>query len=159
VTTGTAWGDIPTWVGAVGTLLAFAIALTIYAQAQSEQRKAQSRHVSGWVPGGPSLVPTGVPFAGTKMVSQGPRVEFVIMIRNGSEDLISDVEAVVLAVDGTDLGLGASRWTDIGPGQTIDMTTSVPDDGRVRGELRLRVAFTDSAGRRWERFGGSLRRI
>lgn len=155
----TAWGDIPTWIGAIGTLLAFTIALWIYAQSQRDRRRAQARHVSGWVPGGVSLVPAGMQLGASPLIAQQPTVQFMIKICNGSDDLISDVTALVTAADGVDLGVAPVGWTDIGPGQVIELTSSFADTGQVRGELRLRLTFTDSAARRWERFGGDLRRV
>jgi hypothetical protein len=92
-------------------------------------------------------------------VATADRVQIKLMIRNGSTDLVSDVEATVTSADGMSLGLPPMGWTDIGPGQDIDIDSSYPDNGRVRDPVRLRVRFTDSAGRRWERLGGDLRRI
>jgi hypothetical protein len=47
------WGDLPTWVGAIGAILAFGIALVIYGQSIRDRRKEQARLVSGWVPAAP----------------------------------------------------------------------------------------------------------
>lgn len=154
----TAWGDIPTWVGAVGTVAAAWIALVIYGQSQRERKRSQARSVSGWVPGGPTLVPAGMPIGGSPIIGQEDRVELLIAIHNGSNEIISDVEARVVSPDGDDLHVEGLRWTDIGPGQRVELSHSQLDDGSIRGEVRLKVQFTDAAGRRWERVGSSLHR-
>jgi hypothetical protein len=152
------WGDVPTWLGAVGTVAAAWIALVIYAQSQRDRKRSQARSVSGWVPGGPSLVPAGMQIGASPFVAQQDRVELQVWIHNRSGEIISDVSARVVSADGEDLGVEGLKWTDIGPGQTIELGHSQPDDGSIRGELRLKVEFTDAAGRRWERVGSSLRR-
>ena len=55
----TAWGDVPTWIGAVGTVRPAWIALIVYWQAQSDRRRQQARQISECVPGGVSLIPPG----------------------------------------------------------------------------------------------------
>lgn len=152
------WGDVPTWVGALGTLAAFVIALGIYAGSVSERRKEHARKVSGWVPGGPAIVPAGAKLGASPTFATVSTLQLLIKIHNGSDEVISDVRAIVVSADGTDLGLDPIGWTDVGPGQDIEITTFTPDRGLVRGELRLRIEFTDAGGRKWSRLGGALRR-
>jgi hypothetical protein len=166
------WGDFPTWLTAVGTLLAFAIALLIYWQAARDRRREQARRVSAWVPGGITLIPAGwtgpgLPGGPTSSPTppglsdgptNGPRVQFLLRVLNGSDELISDVRVELVSPTGDRLGIPPTGWTDVGPGQEIEITTTWSDDGRVRGEVRLALEFTDAAGRRWMRLGGSLHR-
>jgi hypothetical protein len=154
-----AWGDVPTWLGAVGTLLAFAIALAIYAQSQREMRREQARRISGWVPGGVSLIKAGTPLPLPRGRAQVDLVQVKLMIRNDSQELVSDLEATLVAADGGDLGVAPLGWVDVGPGQHIELDQSMPDTGKVRDPVRLRISFVDAAGKRWERLGGKLRRI
>jgi hypothetical protein len=156
---GSASGDAPTWIGAVGTVLAFGIALVIYAQSQWEQRRAQARRISGWVPGGVTLLKAGTPLNSMPAVAEVDSVQTKLMIRNDSDELVSNLEATLVAADGGDLGEPPLRWTDVGPGQHIELDQLMADTGRVRDPVRLRITFVDAGGRRWERLGGSLRRI
>ncbi|MFL5964072.1 MAG: hypothetical protein ACJ757_14385 [Gaiellaceae bacterium] len=153
------WGDVPTWIGAVGTLLAFGIALLIYAQSQREQRRAQARRVSGWVPGGVSLIRAGTPLKLPIGRVEFDLVQVKLMIRNDSQELVSDLEATIVAADGGDLGVASLAWIDVGPGQHIELDQTMPDTGKVRDPVRLKISFVDATGRRWERLGGNLRRV
>lgn len=152
------WGDVPTWLGAIGTLLAFAIALVIYAQSQREMRREQARRISGWVPGGVSLIKAGTPLPLPRGRAQVDLVQVKLMIRNDSQELVSDLEATLVAADGGDIGVAPVGWVDVGPGQHIELDQSMPDTGKVRDPVRLRISFVDAAGKRWERLGGELRR-
>jgi hypothetical protein len=154
-----AWGDVATWIGAVGTVAAAWVAVVLYLQARREHRRAQARQISGWVPGGVSLIPAGMPIGASPLTAQQQMVSLLIAIRNSSSEIISDVKATPVGPDGADLGVSPTGWTDIGPGQTIEITHSEPDNGRARGEVRLNLQFTDAAGRRWERLGTSLKHL
>lgn len=154
-----AWGDVPTWLGAIGTLSAFGIALVIYAQSQREMRREQARRISGWVPGGVSLVKAGTPLP--LPIGRAPvdLVQVKLMIRNDSQELVSDLSATLVSAEGGDLGVEPLGWVDVGPGQHIELDQSMPDTGKVRDPVRLRISFVDAAGKRWERLGGNLSRV
>lgn len=151
-------GDVPTWIGALGTVSAFFIALIIYGRSVRDRRKDQARRVSGWIPGGPTIIPAGMLLGQSPKVASVPTIQIMIHIHNGSDELISDVSATPVAADGSDLGVAPTHWTDIGPLKDVELTSFFPDTGTVRGEMRLRLEFTDAVGQRWTRLGGDLHR-
>jgi hypothetical protein len=161
------WGDVPTWLGALGTLLAFAIALVIYAQSLGDRRRDAARRVSGWAPNGMQIIPAGVEAPGQEYftrIGEAPlttaddRCTVTIWIRNRGDELISDIRATLVNPDdGSDWGVEEQRWLEIGPGQQMQRTVLYKDTG-ARGWPQVRLEFTDAADRRWTRRGGRLRR-
>jgi hypothetical protein len=161
------WGDVPTWIGSIGTLLAFAIALVIYAQSQRDRIRDEARRVSGWAPNGMQIIPAGEDLPNAQFftrIGAAPltdsvdRCTVMIVIRNRGDELISDVRATVVDPgDGSWWGVDEQRWLEIGPGQQMQRTVLYKDTG-ARGWPQVRLEFTDAANRRWTRRGGLLRR-
>jgi hypothetical protein len=126
----------------------------------------QARRITAWVSGGPGIIPPGEPVPGYnsltwvgEMALRAPysRILMQTAVRNGSDELISDVRAVLVTYpDGTDWGVQEWRWPEIGPGRE-EMTALFKDTG-VRGAAQVRLEFTDANGIRWTRVGGDLRR-
>ena len=85
---------------------------------------------------------------GLPVAAGAATVSYLVAVANGSDEIISNVKATVVSGSGADVGAAALEWTDIGPGQKVEITQNEPDNGRIRDPLRLKLAFTDSAGRR-----------
>lgn len=160
------WTSLPTgsqadWVSAVGTLLAFLVALLIFARSERDRTRDQARRVSGWVPGGVTRIATGQPIMHGATAVEAPMelFECLVKIRNSADELISDVHAAVVDEGDNELGADPLTWTDIGPGQELDVHLRWPDSGQAVQHVRLRLRFTDATGRRWYRVGGRLSMI
>lgn len=161
------YGDVPTWIGAVATIAAAGVALAIFGGSVRDRRRDQARRVAGLVPGGLSIIPPGQPLfthgslrvAAPAAVATRQHVQCLVHVKNGSDEVISDVTATVVSRDGSPIGLAPFSWVDIGPGQLIEITAAQVDPGGVSSNVRLLLEFTDAAGRRWRRLGGSLKRM
>ncbi|MGY1773486.1 hypothetical protein [Blastococcus sp. SYSU D00813] len=144
------WGDVPGWFSAVGTVGALAVALTIFRQSVSDRRQEQARKVSAW--------------SGAVVVTpDGYHVRVPFQVRNLSDELITDVSARLVTLDDKDIGPAPHDWkyADLEPGGTAGFTLEERLDLGWSGvdAARVRVVFTDAAGRRWRRVGGQLRRV
>jgi hypothetical protein len=141
------WGDVPGWLSAVGTVGAFSIALVIYRQVVSDRRLEQARKVSAW-----SGAVVGTP--------DGRHVRVELWVRNLSDELISDVSARLVTLEDQDIGPAPKEWRypGIGPGGEVRFEMVERRDLGWEGidAARVRLYFTDAAGRRWRRFAGRL---
>jgi hypothetical protein len=164
------WGDVPTWVGSVGTLLAFAIALVLFAFTLRDRQRDQAARITAWVHGNPTILRSGErdPYqANMEPVTEDPedsctdseeRVVIEISIRNTSDQVISDVSATLLTYPGrSKWGAAEMRWLDIGPGEELIRAMYRRTDVSA-SQVRVFLVFTDTRGRHWTRFGPDLRR-
>ncbi len=163
---GLSWGDVPTWIGSVGTTIPLATGAVVFAQSQSDRRRSQSGKVTAWVSGGPAIIPAGEHWEGDDQLIPGigqteipisvPRVWIDLSIRNNSDDLITDVIARLMIYPGRSYWGGIeTRWPELAPGLT-KWAAEYMDSG-VRGAAQVQLVFTDIRGRRWIRVGGQLR--
>lgn len=83
-------GDLATWVGSIGTLLAFVIALILLAIGVTDRRRAQARLVTAYVSEGRIQYPAGTRI--TQMRGYGTPMAFKV-------GLTGDPSAYVLAQD------------------------------------------------------------
>jgi hypothetical protein len=147
------WGTVPDWVTALGTILAFLVALRLLAkelaahhEAEEDRRRAQVRLVAGWV-----TPPRPDPQAPANFV-------FDLVIRNASEEPIYDLNAVMVPPNGPHANDPEAAPPTVGAAR-IQRGTLPPDE---YVELRFRMvptmpgilgmSFTDAAGRRWKRY-------
>jgi len=169
---GLAWGDVPTWVGSIGTVAAFSVAAGVYAQAQYDRRRAQAAKVTAWLSEGPAFFEPGpgdelerelIPVGQPELDVSSKRVWIAFSIRNGSDDLISDVIATLIMLPGSSLPAGSfwdgieTRFGEIPPGFTR-WRAEFKDTG-IEGNGFVRLQFSDTKGQRWVREGGRLRRF
>jgi hypothetical protein len=165
IAAGLQWGDVPTWFGSVGTVLAFAIALLIYAQSLGDRRRDQAGRITAWVHGNPTILDAGQraeneedyePVEGS-WTKNDKRILIEISIRNASDQIISDVSATLVPLDRANWDVAEMRWLDLGPGEEQIKAIYKYMDDRA-GRVRVRIEFTDTQGRQWIRLGGNLRR-
>lgn len=174
------------WLGAIGTVGAFAVALTLAWIALRDRQRQQARllsghfefgpiaHVSGTViPIGPNApVPTAFDkgtFAISAAVANPPTSitiqvdsrEFTWRLTNRSDEMFADVFAELLGDNG-DVVYRMRPEPIVPPGyDRVErvFTTRAAHPG-LGGGLRVRVTFTDASGRRWSRLSGEpLRRV
>lgn len=135
--------NLPSWLSAIGTVGAFAVALFLLRQqirdrrAEVEDRRiAQARLVSAWL---------------DKVVAPpGPgQFVLVVLIRNGS---LEPVYNVALRVEVGVRGTFVRQPGVFGPGETREFEITLPS--YPRGTPNPAILFVDSAGRRWLRVGG-----
>ncbi len=149
-----AWGTVPDWLGAVGSIAAASVAVYLAyregqradnAEADSRQlrqrlEREQAAKVAAWV----------------EAADENGHHVWVIQVKNSSSESVYSVALRLL--DGErELGLLKRRWWDVlPPGDTV-LTVSYEGAGCSPHAV---VSFTDGAGLRWERgLGGVLRRL
>lgn len=143
------WGDVPTWVGSVGTAGALLIAMWLLKkevndrrQRDSEARAAQAAQVAAWTSG--------------RVVRADPYPEMLVRIRNGSTMPIFTVNfEFSQGVRGTFVRYILA----MGPEETREFRILLPS--YPKGEtIAPSLTFADAAGRRWFRDGnGKLREL
>lgn len=160
------WGDVPTWVGSVGTVLAFAIALVLFALTLRDRQRDQAGRITAWVHGNPTILRSGERAyrqASMETVTEDwsdseERVLIEISIRNTSDQIISDVRATLVTYPGrSKWGAAEMHWLDIGPGEELIRAMYRRTDVSA-SKARVRLVFTDTRGRHWTRLGGHLSR-
>jgi hypothetical protein len=151
------WGTVPDWATAMGTLLAFAVALRLLfkeldarREYQEDRRREQARLVSAWL----------------DAVFEPPTMfEWYIHLRNGSEEPVHDVKITLVAENSSfaadpevvrgeggefkEAGPFTSDRSVLPPGQPIE--EFVPTEFLPEGFPALGLSFTDNRGRRWKR--------
>jgi len=151
-------GEAASWLAAIGTVGAFAVALLLLWVQMSDRRKeagdrriAQARLVAAWLsemtPAGELTEPSA--YQGTNVVDD------VVLVRNGSDHPVYAVAVqLVVGVRGTFV----RRVGVLGPGETRELRIKVP--GEPRGVPFANITFADSAGQVWMRAGhlGNLTR-
>ena len=148
----------PAWLSAIGTVGAFAVALSLLGlqtfdrRAQSnDKRVAQARLVSTWLTDVLAEERSGDTVSDPSIAF--PRL--VVLVKNGSAEPVYDV---VIAVGVGTRGTFLRRPGALGPTEIRRLLIPIPSD--PRGTPTPEIAFTDSAGRRWLRLGtGQLKEI
>ena len=154
------WGDIPTWVQAIVSLLALIAAIVAALVAWrafrlervresraleelthrlDEERRAQASLVSAWL-----TQPTE---------GNIPDDVASVSLRNASLLPVYDVVTVIQTADSQIISRAAAEWGVLPPmelaaGRFIRLTTN---KSAVSGEIGVSIKFRDSTGRIWER--------
>lgn len=162
---------LATWVGALGALGAFAVALYLAWVAISDRTSQQASLVSAYVvsgvihypaghtikPPSPSSLPTA---AHTRHSSTG-QIAFIEpcsmiqwALENRSHEMISDVTVSLLAENG-DVVHQIGPIPVIRPSHEEGSSDFLPDpSASIGGVIQARVTFQDARGRRWSRVSG-----
>lgn len=150
------WGDVPTWVAAVGTVLAFAAGGALFWQQRAQlrlmradlqereraQRREQARHVLAWY--------VGVSGGGSNFAN------LRICYRNASEEPVYEVQVFVKESWGRAPAVKPTKIGVMPPGPEREMVVSfnvVPDptsDPNAPGPPVV-LTFRDVSGRWWRR--------
>lgn len=136
---GVNFGDVPTWIAAIGTTGAFVVALVLLFQSlgqrkqdSADKRKEQAKLVSAWS-------------TGVSKTEPYPTISYTV--RNASEEPVYAISLrAAIGVRGTFV----RHVGTLGPKQTADVHIYPP--GFPRGENNNPdLAFTDTAGIQWIR--------
>lgn len=160
------WGDVPTWIGAIGTVGAVFWAVFLYTGSLEDRKKAQARLLAPVGGAVPVQVLPGAPVEPESNGSQdligiGPDRRVVVTseaymvkvrIISTSAETFSDIRASLLLEDGrqVDFTLG---FSEIAPHEE-KIFTNYFHPGRVFGLMKVILQFQDANGNRWERING-----
>jgi hypothetical protein len=166
------WGDVPTWLGALGTFLAFGLALILYRGSARDSMKAQARLLSP-VGGASATVATAgtlvSPSASSpkRLLTRIPNIGVVVAeeavystvrLVSTSGESFTDIRTWLVMSDGTEVYFEMTP-RDFAPHEDATHTVYF-SPGTVKGEMQVRVQFRDSNGRWWERLTGEpVRRL
>ncbi len=147
-----AWSDVATWIGSIGTFLAFIAAFVqIYnertarkrleQQQREQQVRDQAEHISAWVD-----------------TEEGGGKYAVLVILNNSNEPVYQVIASIVAFQGAGPAFGTNGYNRfrgfvsvVPPGRVL-----VKVDGGYHGmsfHPGIEIAFVDKANRNWVRNG------
>lgn len=160
------WGDVPTWLGAVGTLGAVFWAVFLYRRSVEDAQRSQARLLAPVGGVAPVQVLPGTVVesdsAGTQDllgISSDLRPIVIaeaymasVRIVSTSDEAFSEVSAALLMEGGRDVDFPLG-FDEIGPHESKRFTYYYPP-GVIAGSMRVRLRFMDANGRRWERING-----
>lgn len=157
------WGTAPAWVGAVGSLLAFMLALRIYWLNSVDKRIEQARLLSIVVQAPPQrLTATGTTIEGLRSalpaaVTARGGVHYDVVgdvevwslrLWNRSDETVADVDGAVLDAAGSEI-VRFQRFDAVGPDADVVFRAVSAFDPAHREGWGVRFQFADAAGRRW----------
>jgi hypothetical protein len=132
-------GTVPDWLAAVGTFLAFAVALRLLfkelaarREVEEDRRREQASRVAIWTQSVPA---------------PGPSATYAIVMNNSSEEPVSAITFVMYHPDEPERVIREDSWDLLPPGRHPGPATT---ETYLPGPIRL--SFTDAAGRRWTRY-------
>lgn len=160
------WGDVPTWIGAIGTLLAILWAVFLYRSSIEDRKRSQARLLAPVGGSAPVQALPGtavsVPSSIDVRVHQDPSTREVLLAEESylarvrlvstSDETFSNLRVWLLPPDGTAVPfrLGLS---EMAPHSDVSYTHYYPP-GVIFGSMKVRVQFRDANGRWWERING-----
>ena len=160
------WGDVPTWIGAVGALGAVFWAIYLYSKSLRDNRRAQARllaPVGGAVPiqalPGTPVEPEAVGVNG--MFALTPDRKLVV-----AKDVWKARVRLVSTSDETFSGVRV--WLVLGDGREVHFPLGFDEvapheekvravyywPGQIEGGMNVQLQFQDANGRWWERVNG-----
>lgn len=159
------WGDVPTWIGAVGTLAAVFWAVFLYRRNILDTESSQARlltPVGGAVPvqalpGELMKAESSAAFDCIDISSGIPLIAIeafyaTIKLVSTSDESFSDLVIDLLQEDGKEIKF-VIGFSEMAPQETKLFTNYYPP-GVINGKLRVRLRFRDANGRCWERING-----
>lgn len=142
------WGDVPTWLGAIGTVGTLVAAIFVVSREQraaarndDERRRNQASQVAAWA-----------------RIEPGGRIgglEVQLYVRNASKQPVYDVLAAIQD-GGTGEGVATDSLAVLPPGETevraqAGALRHFLRDSKVTGSPAVTMSFRDSAGQAWQR--------
>jgi hypothetical protein len=142
------WGDVPTWVAALGTVGAFWFTGLTVRRDHVARTAAEARHVAAWaetIPGQPDPSDDEIgAIADPELIRNRIRqIERVIVTRNGSDEPVYDVDVYWTSKLTSRVKISIPV---LAPGQVERRTVATGGDAIV-----VFIGFRDSAGRIWHR--------
>jgi hypothetical protein len=157
-------GSVPEWVGALGTIGAFAIAIGIYWREVQEGRRSQAALISAWWS---RVDPQGKDIGSFGDAQPREDVGFRLWIKNSSQEAVYDCFLLAEAQPKEDEPVDLGRFASFVDGQIVVAAGIVPpgealqyfvDGTQIRSLGAVTIVFRDAAGRSWRRAGGMLER-
>lgn len=157
------WGSAPAWVGAVGSLLAFLLAVRIYWLNSIDKRMEQARLLSIVIQAAPqrltatgttieelrSALPTAVTaLGGTHYDVVGDVELWTLRLWNRSDETVADVDGAVIDAAGSEI-VRFQRFEAVGPDADMVFVALADFNPAHRDGWGIRFRFSDAAGRRW----------
>jgi hypothetical protein len=140
-----AWGTVPDWtaaVGTVGSLVGLSIGLMQERSRRRQDEAGAARERADREASQARLVSTGL-----RVTNDAGGTRFLVLVVNDSEAPIFDVEATVLEDGGT----AVARWSCDRVGPHGNETGDVRTPGPTPAAANVTVTFTDNSGLRWQR--------
>lgn len=159
------WGSAPAWLGAIGSILAFTLAVRIYWVNSKDGRMEQARKVSMLISGAPtrlkdtgttiqelrSELPSGLSHTGgTHYEASGDLARWDVTVWNRSNETVGAIEGEILDKHGAEV-VRLQAFGSLGPDTERTFSLVSTYDPSYQTDHRLRYRFTDAAGRRWVR--------
>ncbi len=146
------WGDLPTWVAAVGTVGAVIVALVLSGREGRRQIRAQRRHqaelVTGWLSGN------------SRSSSETQQMLRRVDLQNASSQLVYHVIISLVITRGAGTiqrEYGTEYRTFLGELPPGKRSTEIEHgDGGMMMRFGIELAFRDAAGRSWLRDADGL---
>lgn len=140
------WGDLATWVGAIGTTGAFGVSLFLLWQSLEDRRKGQARLVAAWQ--------HGISVEGGSVNGVEYHASITYHVSNNSQEPVYNV--VMGAMCGV-RGSFVRHLGVLGPLEKREVTILLVGSPRAE-QYAPSLAFVDADGRQWLRDGrGQLR--
>lgn len=154
------WGDVPTWVGAVGTVAAVFWAVHLYRGSLKDKKMSQARLLSPMgartfiqmQPGeelliAPTLLEAGMRTNRGRSLEQSAWRTHVRLVST-SEEAFYRVSLAVIRNDGDVISIPIDT-SELGPHESLSWMVYLHKSAEE--PMHVRVRFTDASGVRWER--------
>lgn len=160
------WGDVPTWIGAIGTLLAILWAVFLYRSSIEDGKRSQARLLApvggaapvqalpGSVVSSPSSIDVDVYQNSTtlQLLLSEEACWSRVRLVSTSDETFSDIRVWLLLRDGTEVPFRMG-FSEMAP-HSDESYTHYYRPGVIFGTMKVRVQFRDANGRWWERVNG-----
>jgi hypothetical protein len=140
-----AWGTVPDWtaaVGTVGSLVGLTIGLMQERSRRRQDEASAARERADREASQARLVSTSL-----RITNDSVGARLLVLVVNDSEAPIYDVEATMLQ----DGGLPFARWSCDRVGPHNNETGDIRPSGQAPATADVAVTFTDNNGLRWQR--------
>ena len=160
------WGDVPTWIGAVGAIGAVVWAVFLYAGSLQDRKRAQARLLAPVGGAVPVQVLPGAPLelessGASDLLGIGPDRRGIVIAEaymakvrlvSTSEETFSDVRATLILNSGAEVDF-TLPFGEVAPHEE-KIHTNYFHPGEIAGPMKVRLQFQDANGNRWERING-----
>lgn len=161
------WGDVSSWVGAIGTVGALLWAIVLYSRDLDERKSSQARHLTQVGTVSPTQVLKGhvvqedsTIFAGVgttlsqdkRLVLLAEALQASVRVVSTSDEVFTGVRAWLVQDDGTEVVFSLG-FDELAPGEERTWTDYYRL-GDISGGMRVRLQYRDANGRWWERING-----
>ena len=159
------WGNVPAWLSAVGSILAFSLALRIYQINSQDRRMEQARLVSAIMVSRPTrltdtgfsierlsstLPPSVTHIGGTHYDVVGSALRWDLRILNKSDEMIGSLQLTIYDSNGRRI-IEMDHQEIVEPNGITTHTLVSRHEEAYESGYELGITFTDAAGHHWTR--------